>query len=248
MADTLGPVEVEFVIPADFGKQADAVIKKMAGLTDAATRMSKEVTGALLEEKEVIKTIEKDIKELEKALNDVAPGKAKQEIIADLGAAKRALEEEKAALKGLETQSESSKQGTRRLAFELRDMQDQLTKMRVAGQQNTAEYRNMELAAAKLGDELRDVKKVTRNLGDDQRVYKGMADGITGIAGAASAAVGGIALFAGENENLQKIQTRVQALMAITIGLQQVSSSLDKDSAFRTVTIVKAKELWVADL
>lgn len=242
----LGPVEVEFVIPADFGKQADAAIKKMAGLTDAAKKMPEEVKAALLEEKDIIKTIEADIKQLEKTLQNVSPGKAKQSILADLGAAKRALEEEKAALKGLETQSDSTSQGSKRLTYVLRDMQDQLTKMRVAGQQNTQEYRNMELAAAKLSDELRDVRSVTKNMGDDQRTFKGMADGITGIAGAASAAVGGVALFAGENENLQRIQTRVQALMAITIGLQQVSSALDKDSAFMTVTVVKAKQMWTA--
>lgn len=245
MPDSLGPVEVDFTIPADFGKEADAAIKKMAGLTDAATKMPKDVKAALLEEKEVIKTIEADIKTLEKALQTVAPGKAKQEIIADLGAAKQALEEEKAALKGLEVQTESTKQGSKRLSFELRDMQDQLAKMRLNGQQNTDEYRKMELAAAALSDELRDVKQVTRQLGDDQRTFKGMADGITGLAGAFSAGAGAVGLFAGENENLQRIQTRVQSLMAVTIGLQQVSSTLDKDSAFRTVTIVRLKELWI---
>lgn len=246
MSDNLGPVEVDFVIPADFGKDADVAIKKMAGLTDAATKAPKAVKAAILEQKEVIRQINKDITELEKSLSKVKPGPAKAELTQEVEAAKRALLEEKAALKGLDTELDSAAEGSRRLTYQLRDMQDALAKMRISGQQGTEQYRTMELAAAKLSDELNDVRRVTRQLGDDQRTFKGMADGITGLAGAFSAGAGAVGLFAGENENLQKIQTKVQSMMAITIGLQQVSSTLEKDGAFRTVTIVRAKEMWVA--
>lgn len=246
MADNLDPIEVEFTIPADFGKDADAAIKKMAGLTDAATKAPKAVKAAILEQKEVIKQIDSDIKSLEKSLSKVSAGPAKQQLTQEVNAAKRAMEEEKAALKGLDAELDNATEGSRRLTYQLRDMQDALAKMRIAGQQGTQEYRTMEIAAGKLADELNDVRRVTRQLGDDQRTFKGMADGITGLAGAFSAGAGAVGLFAGENENLMKIQTRVQSLMAITIGLQQVSSTLEKDSAFRTVTMVKAKEMWVS--
>ena len=70
-----------------------------------------------------------------------------------------------------------------------------------------------------------------------------MIAGLSGVAGAFSAAQGAVALFAGENENLQKIMLKVQALMSITMGLQQVANALNKDSAFMLVTVAKAKEL-----
>ena len=59
-----------------------------------------------------------------------------------------------------------------------------------------------------------------------------------------SAAQGAVGLFAGENENLQKIMLKVQSLMAITMGLQQLQAALDKDSAFRLVTLNGLKQLW----
>ena len=46
-----------------------------------------------------------------------------------------------------------------------------------------------------------------------------------------------MSLFVGENENLQKVMLKVQSLMSITMGLQQVQQALNKDSEFRLVTI-----------
>lgn len=246
MSDSLGPVEVEFTIPDSFGKEADVAIKSMSRLTTAATDMPKKAKAAVLEQKAIIKTIEADIKNLEKALKGVAAGKAKQETIQELSAAKRALDEERASLGQMEAAYDEAAEGNRRLTYRLRDLQDQLTKMRLAGRQNTEEYKAMEIAAARLADEIRDVRSVTKNLADDQADFTGFAQGITGLTGAFSAAGGAVALFAGENENLQKIQTKVQGLMAITIGLQQVSTTLNKDSAFMTVTVARAKQLWAA--
>ena len=53
-----------------------------------------------------------------------------------------------------------------------------------------------------------------------------------------------MSLFAGENEDLQKIMVKVQSLMAITIGLQQIQQTLNKDSAFTLVTLNGLKEWW----
>jgi hypothetical protein len=246
MSDRLGPVEVEFTIPDSFGREADAAVKSMSRLTTAATKMPQEAKAAVLEQQNIVKSIEADIKQLEKSLKTISPGKARQEIVQELSAAKRALEEEKVGLTQLEGAADKAAAGNKRLSFQLRDMQEQLIRMRQAGQQSTDEYRKMELAAAALADEIADVKQVTRQLANDQATFQGFAQGITGLTGAFSAAGGAVALFAGENANLQKIQTKVQGLMAITIGLQQVSTTLNKDSAFMTVTVARAKQLWAA--
>lgn len=66
------------------------------------------------------------------------------------------------------------------------------------------------------------------------------------MVGAFSAAQGAVALFAGENEDLQKVMLKVQSLMSITIGLQQVANTINKDSAFMLTTVAKAKELLAA--
>ena len=69
---------------------------------------------------------------------------------------------------------------------------------------------------------------------------------VSGLAGLFTTATGALSLFASENENLARIQTRVQSVMAITMGLQQVFNTLNKDSAFRLVTVVKMKNLLTA--
>ena len=76
--DNMGPVEVEFTIPDSFGKEADAAIKSMSKLTDAATKMPRDVKAAVVEQRAIVKQIEADIKALEKSLKNVAPGAAKQ--------------------------------------------------------------------------------------------------------------------------------------------------------------------------
>ena len=53
-----------------------------------------------------------------------------------------------------------------------------------------------------------------------------------------------MSLFVGENEELNKVMTKLQSLMAITMGLQQVQQTLNKDSAFSLVTLNGLKEWW----
>lgn len=57
-----------------------------------------------------------------------------------------------------------------------------------------------------------------------------MAGGITTVTGAMSAAAGVITLFGDKNERLNEIMMKMQSLMAITVGLQQVSTNLSKES------------------
>ena len=70
--------------------------------------------------------------------------------------------------------------------------------------------------------------------------------GVNGLSGLFTTATGVMGIFASENEDLIKIQTRVQSVMAVTMGLQQVMNTLNKDSAFRLVTVVKMKKLLTA--
>ena len=105
-------------------------------------------------------------------------------------------------------------------------------------------YQRLEDELGRLQDIQSDVSEQGRILAHDQAGFKGVLSGLSGLSGAFSAATGTISLFAGENEDLQKIMTRLQSVMAITIGLQQVSETLNKDSAFSLVTLRGLKEWW----
>ena len=213
---------------------------------ERAAVSGKSLTERIREQKEVIGQIESDIKSLEKAYQGAAPGKAKVAALNELNAAKRALEEEKGALAGLQAEQEKVREGGKRLSLQLRELQDNMARLRLEGKQDTEEYRKMAQQAALLSDTLADLNTQTKILSHDDANLQGFMSGVSGLAGLFTTATGALSLFASENENLAKIQTRVQSVMAITMGLQQVFNTLNKDSAFRLVTVVKMKNLLTA--
>lgn len=130
------------------------------------------------------------------------------------------------------------------LRTKIRELKLELVEMEAAGQRNTAKYKEIQEEVGRLTDAWGDATVQASILAHDQRGMQGLISGLSGISGAMSAAQGAVALFAGENEDLQKIMLKVQSLMAITMGLQQLQASLDKDSAFRLVTLNGLKEMW----
>lgn len=126
----------------------------------------------------------------------------------------------------------------------LRELKLELVEMEAAGQRGTAEYQALQEEAAALTDAWGDAQAQANILANDQRGMQGIISGLTGVSGAFTAAQGAVGLFAGENEHLQQIMLKVQSLMAVTMGLQQVQQTLNKDSAFSLVTLNGLKEWW----
>ena len=61
-----------------------------------------------------------------------------------------------------------------------------------------------------------------------------------------SAGTGVATLFGASQENLAKIQARLQAVMAISIGVNQVAQVVNKDSYFTHIALAKAKDMVTA--
>lgn len=105
-------------------------------------------------------------------------------------------------------------------------------------------YKRMVNELGRLQDIQGDIQSQGSVLANDEATFAGVLSGLNGVVGGFTAAQGAVALFAGENENLQKIMLKVQSLMSITMGMQQVAQTLNKDSAFSLITLNKAKEWW----
>lgn len=105
-------------------------------------------------------------------------------------------------------------------------------------------YKRLEAELGRLTDIQSDVAQQGRMLANDEAKFQGIITGLSGLAGGFSAVTGAMSLFGSENEDLQKVMTRVQSVMAITIGMQQVAQALNKDSAFQLVTLNGLKEWW----
>lgn len=226
--------------------QLEQEYRKITISEEQAAAANKSLTDKITEQKAVVKQVEADVRALQKAYEKAAPGNAQSAALAELNAAKKALEEDKAILAELTAEQEKNKESNKRLSRQLRELQNDMARMRLNGEQNTEEYRQMAEKAAQLSDTLGDLRAQTSILANDDANLQGFISGVNGLSGAFTTATGVMSLFASENENLMKVQARVQSVMAITMGLQQVFNALNKDSAFRLVTVTKVKNLLTA--
>lgn len=240
------PVEIEFIMRDKLSDGVDKATKSTGSLGDRAEQVSKNITDRIAEQKEQIKYVESCLKDLKKQYDNLAPGKAQMEMRAEIEACTKALQEDKNILASLEAEHSKTAASSKRLSTQLEGLLDTMARLRLEGKQNTKEYQDMAAKAATLSDAIGDLRTQTNILANDNAGLQGVISGANGLSGVFTMATGLMGAFASENEDLIKIQTRVQSVMAITMGLQQVMNTLNKDSAFRLVTVVKMKKLLTA--
>jgi DNA repair exonuclease SbcCD ATPase subunit len=121
------------------------------------------------------------------------------------------------------------------LRARLTAMRTELVEMEQQGKDNTKEFQNLQIAAGKLADEIGDAQNRIRVLSSDT---KNLDFGIGVIRGAA-AAMGtfeGAAALAGlKNEDLMQSIQRLNGLLVIMNGLQEIQNLLQKESVVRIV-------------
>lgn len=240
------PVEIEFLMRDKLTPGLDKAGQSAESLGDKAEKVAKSITERIAAQKEQIRYVENCLKDLKKQYAALGPGKAQQEMRVEIEACTKALAEDKLILASLEEEHKKTATSTKRLSLELRELLDAMAHMRLEGKQNTREYQEMADKAATLSDTIGDLRTQTNILAHDDAGLQGVMSGINGLSGMFTVATGIMGTFASENEDLIKVQTRVQSVMAVTMGLQQVFNTLNKDSAFRLVTVRKAKDLLTA--
>lgn len=240
------PVEIEFLMRDKLTPGLDKAGQSAESMGDKAEKVAKSITDRIVAQKEQIQYVENCLKDLKKQYDQLGPGKAQMEMRAEIEACTKALAEDKLILASIEDEHKKTATSTKRLSMELREMLDVMARMRLEGKQNTREYQEMASKAATLSDTIGDLRTQTNILAHDDAGLQGVMSGVNGLSGMFTVATGIMGAFASENEELVKIQTRVQSVMAITMGLQQVFNTLNKDSAFRLVTVQKAQDLLTA--
>lgn len=226
---------------ADIDRIVDTNKASLAKLQEEYKRLSSEAAKAFSEARdadyrrytEAAKNIQSEITLREKLINEAQ------------ASADQLLQEEK-ALKKQKEAAEKNVNTQISLRTQLRNVREELALLEANGQRGTEAFKKLQQEAGRLTDAIGDATTQARIFSHDNRGLQGMISGLSGVVGAFSAAQGAVALFAGENENLQKVMLKVQSLMSITIGLQQVANTINKDSAFMLTTVAKAKELLAA--
>ncbi|KAF0131922.1 MAG: hypothetical protein FD155_446 [Bacteroidetes bacterium] len=253
---TGGSISIEMLVETGMlDKALKQSIDKIKQTGNEASQIGKRVdeafagsTRAVFEQKEAVERLKNTYKELKDRAASLAPGKAQYEIIKLAKEAKRELEAEIEVMNKMQQAVKQNDNALESFRTQLRKVTEEIARMYDAGQGDTDAYRALQEEAGRLKNSISDARRAAAVLADDQVAFKGIISGLSGIAGGFAAAQGAMGLYAGENENLQKIMLRVQSLMAITIGLQQVQQTLNKDEPFILHTVSKAKQIYAATI
>ena len=169
----------------------------------------------------------------------------RKSLLNELREQSNALEDEASRMEQARATAENTAQAHVSLRQQIRALKEEMADAVANGIDEQSEaYKRMVNELGRLQDIQGDIQSQGSVLANDEATFAGVLSGLNGVVGGFTAAQGAVALFAGENENLQKIMLKVQSLMSITMGLQQVAQTLNKDSAFSLITLNKAKEWW----
>lgn len=169
----------------------------------------------------------------------------RKSLLNELREQSNALEDEASRMEQARAATENTAQAHVSLRQQIRALKEEMADAVANGIDEQSEaYKRMVNELGRLQDIQGDIQSQGSILANDEATFAGVLSGLNGVVGGFTAAQGAVALFAGENENLQKIMLKVQSLMSITMGLQQVAQTLNKDSAFSLITLNKAKEWW----
>ncbi|MBS7401895.1 MAG: hypothetical protein KIG16_05275, partial [Eubacteriales bacterium] len=169
----------------------------------------------------------------------------RKSLLNELREQSNALEDEARRMEQARAAAENTAQAHVSLRQQIRALKEEMADAVANGIDEQSEaYKRMVNELGRLQDIQGDIQSQGSVLANDEATFAGVLSGLNCVVGGLTAAQGAVALFAGENENLQKIMLKVQSLMSITMGLQQVAQTLNKDSAFSLITLNKAKEWW----
>lgn len=141
----------------------------------------------------------------------------------------------------------------KKISFEIKtetdfgSVDDQIQNILQSGKDLTAQYKELKKAAIEatdpqefdqlakaaggLKDKIDDTNRSIKNFASDTRKLDVVVGSIQGIAGGFAAVQGAVGLLGAKNEDLNKTLVKVQSSLAILNGLQQVSNTLNKNSA-----------------
>ncbi len=177
--------------------------------------------------------LEKEIKVRQQIINEA--GQQADALLKE----EQALNERKAALDNMNNKYES-------IRTQLRKAKEELMQMAAAGKRGTEEYAKQQQEVARLTAAMKSGNKQATVLANPNKMFAGVISGLTLMTSGYQAVTGAMGLFAGENENLQRIMVKVQSLMSITMALQTAYTQLNKNSAFQLVIVAKAKDMLTA--
>ena len=122
---------------------------------------------------------------------------------------------------------DESTESVKSLKAQLKELKAQLALL----DEGSDEFKKLVRQAGELEDKIGDVNQQVKNFASDTRNLDVAMQGVSAASGAFEAFEGTMALVGVESEDLQKTMVKLQAVMAVTNGIQSVANALNKDSA-----------------
>lgn len=207
---------------------ATRAIEGMGTAFDLMTDITKK---DIKDQKQYISGLEKEYAKLENRIKSMPRGSARDALQGKANTLRHEIESEKEALNAMEIAVERNSKAHQSFRTQLRQVNQEMMELAANGQKDTDAYRALQAKAVELQKNMREVGKELSLLSGPGTGFQVVASGLSAVTGTMAAANGVMALFGSKSKNLNEIMTRMQSLMAITIGLQQVSTTVSKQGA-----------------
>jgi len=247
------PVNIDIVLRQNVDEESTKATRAIDKLAESSEDAWKRSDEALRLQRDVIARLKKELEPLQKAFDKVNVGTHDPNILAERQRLSKSVKQltselrgEEEALVSMTSASEKLSNKTNTLETQMRQVRETMAQLSMSGKKGTQEYAEQREKLSTLATAYREVYQTQTQLAKGASQMQGFLSGLSGLSGLLSAAGGAMGVFNGSSEEYAKIQTRVQSMMALTIGLQQVQNTLHQTSAFRINTVTKVSHLWAA--
>lgn len=126
------------------------------------------------------------------------------------------------------------------LKKQLRELTAIMAKMNLDNMIDNDVFVTMTAKAAEMKDALGDASQAIRLMSSDTAKLDATIEGFQVLAGAAGVVTGVMGTLGTENERLQQAMLKVQSVISVMNGVQQIANALNKDS----ILMLRLKQLW----
>lgn len=219
------------------------VDKKTADDFKAATKSYNERTNAINQQTAAIEGEEKALQELnqvaKKSMEGILNASQAELVEGALLGIQDALDEVGMSAKEL---SGAPAKSLRDVTKEIKALQAQAAQLEAKGDLLGADKAIRK--AGELQDKIGDLRAATKAYASDTRKLDAVVQGITAVSSAYQVAAGAQALLGGNSKEWEKTLIKLNAVMAVTNGLQQIQSLLQKETALSTTILIPLQKAW----
>ena len=241
------PVYIDIKLRQDVDKEAEkatrAIDKLEGDSLEASRRAEKELRESIALQKQHLARLKAEIAKMKMELQNSGDW-SKSMLKEPLEKLQAELIDETEGLRHLQAELQLTSRAKESLANRINKVKDAMAQLRVEGKENSNTYSELSDKLETLNDAYQAVSKEQQMMTKGTSHLAGVVEGLQGLSGAIASVIGAIGLVNGASEKYQRIQTKVQSLLAITIGLQQVQQVLSSTSAFRLKMLSGATALY----